>query len=96
MDVKVTLRLLIAPRCEFEQERFVFAWQKHFCTVIILHLDLFYLFYIGVLQGSDVRDSTTISPPLLTELPEDFDVKGICVGIPKVNVYYECMNLYSN
>lgn len=39
---------------------------------------------LDVLQGIDVRDSTTVPAPLpLAELPEDFDVKNICVGIPK-------------
>lgn len=41
--------------------------------------------YTGTLQGLDRKDSTTI-PPLSTqmELPEKFDVRNICVGIPKV------------
>ncbi|XP_071376209.1 glutamyl-tRNA(Gln) amidotransferase subunit A, mitochondrial [Centroberyx affinis] len=39
---------------------------------------------LGVLQGLDVRDSTTVpSPSSPPELPEDFDVKNICLGIPK-------------
>ncbi|XP_060938552.1 glutamyl-tRNA(Gln) amidotransferase subunit A, mitochondrial [Limanda limanda] len=39
---------------------------------------------LGILQGLDIRDSTTIPPPSsLAELPEDFDVKNIRVGIPK-------------
>ncbi|KAG7510544.1 glutamyl-tRNA(Gln) amidotransferase subunit A, mitochondrial [Solea senegalensis] len=39
---------------------------------------------LGILQGLDVRDSTTIpAPPSLTELPEDFDVKNLRVGVPK-------------
>lgn len=39
---------------------------------------------LGILQGLDRRDSTTIpAPSPLTELPEDFDVKDMCIGIPK-------------
>ncbi|XP_075883720.1 glutamyl-tRNA(Gln) amidotransferase subunit A, mitochondrial [Nelusetta ayraudi] len=39
---------------------------------------------LDVLQGLDPRDSTTIpAPPSTAQLPEDFDVRNICVGIPK-------------
>ncbi|KAM6969087.1 glutamyl-tRNA(Gln) amidotransferase subunit A, mitochondrial [Tautogolabrus adspersus] len=39
---------------------------------------------LGILQGLDIRDSTTIpAVSSIKELPEDFDVKNICVGIPK-------------
>ncbi|XP_062863572.1 glutamyl-tRNA(Gln) amidotransferase subunit A, mitochondrial [Trichomycterus rosablanca] len=39
---------------------------------------------LGILQGRDVKDSTTIEAPgSSVGLPEDFDIRGICVGIPK-------------
>ncbi|KAM8833845.1 glutamyl-tRNA(Gln) amidotransferase subunit A, mitochondrial [Synchiropus picturatus] len=39
---------------------------------------------LDVLQGLDVRDSTTVSAPSSPpELPEDFDIKNLCIGIPK-------------
>ncbi|CAN9502008.1 unnamed protein product [Ophioblennius macclurei] len=39
---------------------------------------------LGILQGRDPLDSTTVpAPSPLMELPEDFDVKNIRVGIPK-------------
>ncbi|XP_054651385.1 glutamyl-tRNA(Gln) amidotransferase subunit A, mitochondrial [Dunckerocampus dactyliophorus] len=39
---------------------------------------------LGILQGLDTRDSTTVPPPPSpTELQEDFDVKKLSVGIPK-------------
>lgn len=39
---------------------------------------------LGILQGRDVRDSTTVpSAPSLEELPEDLDVRELRVGIPK-------------
>ncbi|KAM6912808.1 glutamyl-tRNA(Gln) amidotransferase subunit A, mitochondrial [Xenentodon cancila] len=39
---------------------------------------------LGVLQGLDVRDSTTVPAPLSqTEPPEELDIRNICVGIPK-------------
>ncbi|KAM7403970.1 hypothetical protein PAMA_004404 [Pampus argenteus] len=39
---------------------------------------------LDILQGQDMRDSTTVpAPSSPTELPEDFDVKNICIGIPK-------------
>lgn len=39
---------------------------------------------LGILQGLDVRDSTTVPAPTSpTELPEEFDVKSMRVGIPK-------------
>lgn len=41
----------------------------------------------GILQGHDTRDSTTIpAPSSVAELSDDFDVKNICIGIPKVSV----------
>uniref|UniRef100_A0A671W0Z4 Glutamyl-tRNA(Gln) amidotransferase subunit A, mitochondrial n=1 Tax=Sparus aurata TaxID=8175 RepID=A0A671W0Z4_SPAAU len=39
---------------------------------------------LDILQGFDIRDSTTVpAPSSLTELPDDFAAKNICVGIPK-------------
>ncbi|XP_062378803.1 glutamyl-tRNA(Gln) amidotransferase subunit A, mitochondrial [Sardina pilchardus] len=39
---------------------------------------------LGILQGQDILDATTIpSPPGQTDLPEDFDIRQITVGIPQ-------------
>uniref|UniRef100_A0A3P9KZI6 Glutamyl-tRNA(Gln) amidotransferase subunit A, mitochondrial n=1 Tax=Oryzias latipes TaxID=8090 RepID=A0A3P9KZI6_ORYLA len=39
---------------------------------------------LSVLQGVDVRDSTTVpAPSSHAELPEEFDVRNLCVGVPK-------------
>ncbi|XP_036449079.1 glutamyl-tRNA(Gln) amidotransferase subunit A, mitochondrial [Colossoma macropomum] len=39
---------------------------------------------LGILQGRDEKDSTTVeSPGLPSNLPEEFDVRDICVGVPK-------------
>ncbi|XP_028995374.1 glutamyl-tRNA(Gln) amidotransferase subunit A, mitochondrial [Betta splendens] len=39
---------------------------------------------LGILQDLDVQDSTTIpAPASLADLPVDFNVKNLCVGIPK-------------
>lgn len=51
-----------------------------------IHGNLF-ICHIGILQGLDTRDATTVpTPSSLTELPEDFDAKNIRVGIPKVSL----------
>lgn len=48
----------------------------------------------GVLQGLDTRDPTTLPAPTSpTELPEEFDVRGLRVGIPKVGGLF-CWELY--
>ncbi|CAK6962130.1 glutamyl-tRNA(Gln) amidotransferase subunit A%2C mitochondrial [Scomber scombrus] len=39
---------------------------------------------LGILQGLDTRDSTTVpAPSSPTELPQDFDIKNVRIGIPK-------------
>ncbi|XP_061699162.1 glutamyl-tRNA(Gln) amidotransferase subunit A, mitochondrial isoform X2 [Syngnathoides biaculeatus] len=39
---------------------------------------------LGILQGVDTKDSTTVpGPPPSTELPENLDVKNLFIGIPK-------------
>ncbi|XP_077440474.1 glutamyl-tRNA(Gln) amidotransferase subunit A, mitochondrial [Vanacampus margaritifer] len=39
---------------------------------------------LGILQGLDTKDSTTVpAPPSSTELPENFDVKNLRIGVPK-------------
>uniref|UniRef100_A0A4W4H6N5 Glutamyl-tRNA(Gln) amidotransferase subunit A, mitochondrial n=1 Tax=Electrophorus electricus TaxID=8005 RepID=A0A4W4H6N5_ELEEL len=39
---------------------------------------------LGVLQGQDEKDSTTVSvPDSPASLPEDLDIRDVCVGIPK-------------
>ncbi|KAF5904232.1 glutamyl-tRNA(Gln) amidotransferase subunit A, mitochondrial, partial [Clarias magur] len=39
---------------------------------------------LRVLQGRDVKDSTTVhAPKSPSALPQEFDVRGVCVGIPK-------------
>ncbi|XP_050988575.1 glutamyl-tRNA(Gln) amidotransferase subunit A, mitochondrial [Labeo rohita] len=39
---------------------------------------------LRILQGRDERDSTTVQAPSTpTSLPEHFDIRDICVGIPK-------------
>ncbi|KAG7465954.1 hypothetical protein MATL_G00159590 [Megalops atlanticus] len=39
---------------------------------------------LGVLQGLDVKDSTTIYHPAPhNDLPDDIDIRKVCIGIPK-------------
>ncbi|XP_062296314.1 glutamyl-tRNA(Gln) amidotransferase subunit A, mitochondrial [Scomber scombrus] len=39
---------------------------------------------LGILQGLDTRDSTTVpAPSSPTELPQNFDIKNVRIGIPK-------------
>ncbi|XP_055027358.2 glutamyl-tRNA(Gln) amidotransferase subunit A, mitochondrial [Misgurnus anguillicaudatus] len=39
---------------------------------------------LRILQGKDEKDSTTIKAPITSpSLPEDFNIRDICVGIPK-------------
>lgn len=53
----------------------------------MINLTLVLLCHTGILQGLDIKDSTTIpAASSLTELPEQFDVKNLCVGIPKVSL----------
>lgn len=41
-----------------------------------------------VLQGLDVKDSTTVpAPDSPAALLQEFDVRDLCVGVPKVTVH---------
>uniref|UniRef100_A0A8C2EAJ4 Glutamyl-tRNA(Gln) amidotransferase subunit A, mitochondrial n=1 Tax=Cyprinus carpio TaxID=7962 RepID=A0A8C2EAJ4_CYPCA len=43
---------------------------------------------LRILQGRDERDSTTVQAPSTpSSLPEHFDIRNICVGIPKVQLH---------
>lgn len=48
----------------------------------------------GLLQGHDVKDSTSVPAPYSpADLPEKLDVRKICVGIPKVSDWFETIRV---
>ncbi len=59
----------------------------------VTDLNLYFMFlidsvFLGILQGRDERDSTTVqAPSTQPSLPEHFDIRDICVGIPKVQLH---------
>lgn len=76
----VSMMLLLSWVCDllegeghwFKSVLYVFDW---FC-------------FSGILQGRDERDSTTVQAPSTPpSLPEHFDIRNICVGIPKVQLH---------